>query len=50
MNVLFGKRYIDWHLDDSRGQPPGRVREIRDDVAARVEALPRGRDDEGEAH
>ena len=34
-----GKRYIDWQLDDPHGQPPGRVREIRDDIAARVEAL-----------
>jgi arsenate reductase len=43
-----GKRYIDWQLDDPHGQPPGRVREIRDDIAARVEALPRELDDEGE--
>lgn len=43
-----GKRYIDWQLDDPHGQPPGRVREIRDDIAARVEALLRELDDEGE--
>lgn len=43
-----GKRYIDWQLDDPHGQPPGRVREIRDDIAARVEALPRELDHEGE--
>jgi arsenate reductase len=45
-----GKRYIDRQLDDPHGQPPGRVREIRDDIAARVEALPRELDDEGEEH
>lgn len=43
-----GKRYIDWQLDDPHGQPPGRVREIRDDIVTRVEALPRELDDEGE--
>ena len=43
-----GKRYIGWQLDDPHGQPPGRVREIRDDIAARVEALPHELDDEGE--
>jgi arsenate reductase len=43
-----GKRYIDWQLDDPHGQPPGRVREIRDDIAARMEVLLGELDDEGE--
>ena len=34
-----GKRYIDWELHDPSGQPTGRVREIRDDIARRVETL-----------
>ena len=34
-----GKRYIDWDLQDPRGQPIERVREIRDDIAARVDGL-----------
>jgi arsenate reductase (thioredoxin) len=34
-----GKRYIDWDLDDPHGQPIERVREIRDDIRRRVEAL-----------
>jgi arsenate reductase (thioredoxin) len=29
----------DWPLDDPKGQPMERVREIRDDVRRRVEAL-----------
>ena len=43
-----GKRHIDWQLDDPHGQPPGRVREIRDDIAARMEVLLGELDDEGE--
>jgi arsenate reductase len=43
-----GKRYIEWQLDDPHGQSPGRVREIRDDIAARVDALVRELGDEGE--
>src|SRR5689334_834074 len=27
-----GKRYIDWELQDPKGQPLERVREIRDDI------------------
>jgi arsenate reductase (thioredoxin) len=31
-----GKRYIDWQLDDPHGQPPKRVREIRDEIERHV--------------
>lgn len=34
-----GIRRDDWPLDDPRGQPVERVRAIRDDIRARVEAL-----------
>ncbi|HSL63796.1 MAG TPA: hypothetical protein VK874_03990 [Gaiellaceae bacterium] len=34
-----GKRYVDWELDDPHGEPVDRVREIRDEVEARVAAL-----------
>jgi arsenate reductase len=34
-----GLRRMDWIIPDPKGQPPGRVREIRDEVRARVEAL-----------
>jgi protein-tyrosine-phosphatase len=34
-----GKRYIDWDLQDPKGRPVERVREIRDDIAARVDQL-----------
>ena len=34
-----GKRYIDWDLVDPKGQPSDVVREVRDDIARRVEAL-----------
>jgi len=34
-----GKRYEDWAVDDPAGQPPERVRLIRDDIRARVERL-----------
>ena len=34
-----GKRYIDWDLQDPKGQPVERVRAIRDDIAARVDGL-----------
>jgi arsenate reductase (thioredoxin) len=37
--VILGKRYIDWELDDPAGQPLGRVREIRDEIARRVDLL-----------
>ncbi len=34
-----GKRYEDWAVDDPADQPLERVREIRDDIERRVEAL-----------
>ena len=34
-----GKRYLDWDLTDPKGLPIDEVREIRDDIARRVEAL-----------
>lgn len=44
-----GKRYVNWHLPDPKGQPIDRVREIRDDIAGRVSALVRDLDAEGRA-
>jgi arsenate reductase (thioredoxin) len=37
--VILGKRYIDWNLVDPKNKPIERVREIRDEIAARVEQL-----------
>lgn len=37
--VYPGKRYLDWDLDDPVGLPLARVREIRDDIEARVREL-----------
>ncbi|TMJ95430.1 MAG: arsenate reductase ArsC [Actinobacteria bacterium] len=34
-----GKRRLDWELDDPAGREVDEVRRIRDDVAARVDAL-----------
>ena len=34
-----GKRYEDWVIDDPAGEPLEKVREIRDEIAGRVEAL-----------
>lgn len=34
-----GKRYIDWELEDPKGQSLDRVRATRDEIARRVEAL-----------
>ncbi|MHB8311907.1 MAG: arsenate-mycothiol transferase ArsC [Candidatus Dormibacteria bacterium] len=34
-----GKRYLDWDLPDPKGQSLERVREIRDQIAAHIEAL-----------
>lgn len=34
-----GLRRDDWPLEDPKGKPTERVREIRDDIRARVEAL-----------
>ena len=42
--VVPGLRRDDWPLEDPKGKPVDRVREIRDEVRARVEALLR---DEG---
>jgi arsenate reductase len=37
--LIPGKRYIDWELSDPAGKPLGKVREIRDEIRARVERL-----------
>ncbi len=37
--VVPGVRVEDWPLPDPKGQPPERVREIRDEVRRRVEAF-----------
>jgi arsenate reductase len=37
--VVPGTRREDWPLLDPKGQPPERVREIRDEVERRVRAL-----------
>jgi arsenate reductase (thioredoxin) len=37
--VYPGKRYLDWELTDPSGQPLEVVREIRDEIDARVRAL-----------
>ncbi|WP_394769640.1 metalloregulator ArsR/SmtB family transcription factor [Lacisediminihabitans sp.] len=37
--VYPGRRYLDWEIADPVGLPIGRVREIRDDIEARVRAL-----------
>jgi arsenate reductase (thioredoxin) len=34
-----GRRYLDWDLPDPKGQPVEEVRAVRDEMAARVEAL-----------
>jgi arsenate reductase len=34
-----GKRYVDWELEDPAGRPVEAVREIRDEIDARVRAL-----------
>ncbi len=39
--VFPGKRYEDWELTDPAGQSIDVVREVRDDIRARVEALVR---------
>jgi arsenate reductase len=38
-----GLERLDWDLADPKGQPPERVRAIRDDIRARVSALVRAR-------
>ncbi len=37
--VYPGKRYVDWELPDPAGRPVAEVRPIRDEIAARVDAL-----------
>jgi protein-tyrosine-phosphatase len=37
--VIPGKHYVSWELPDPKDEPLERVREIRDDVAGRVDAL-----------
>jgi len=37
--VFPGRRYLDWAVADPAGQPLDRVREIRDDIDARVRGL-----------
>ncbi|RLP95511.1 arsenate reductase ArsC [Micromonospora sp. BL4] len=37
--VFAGKRYEDWKLTDPAGQPIDVVRQVRDDIRARVDAL-----------
>jgi arsenate reductase (thioredoxin) len=39
-----GKQYVNWQLADPKGQPIARVREIRDDIARRVDGLVRDLD------
>jgi len=37
--VVPGKRYVNWQLPDPKHEPIERVREIRDEIADRVDAL-----------
>src|SRR5919197_31789 len=37
--VIPGKRYVSWQLPDPKDRPVDEVREIRDDIAARVRNL-----------
>ena len=37
--VILGVRYLDWELTDPKGQGIDAVRAIRDDIAARIDAL-----------
>jgi arsenate reductase (thioredoxin) len=37
--VIPGKRYVAWQLPDPKHEPIERVREIRDDIASRVDEL-----------
>jgi arsenate reductase (thioredoxin) len=37
--VIPGKRYISWQLPDPKSEPLERVREIRDDIARRIDDL-----------
>ena len=42
-----GKRYEDWELTDPAGQPIEVVREVRDEIKTRIEALVRDLDVQG---
>lgn len=37
--ILPGKRYLDWDVDDPSGKPADQVRQIRDELDQRVQAL-----------
>jgi arsenate reductase len=37
--VVPGKRYVSWNLSDPKGRSLDEVRAIRDDIAARIDAL-----------
>lgn len=37
--VVPGKRYVNWQLPDPKDEPIERVRQIRDEIARRVDAL-----------
>jgi protein-tyrosine-phosphatase len=37
--VVPGKRYVSWQLPDPKGRPLAEVRELRDDIAARIDRL-----------
>jgi arsenate reductase (thioredoxin) len=43
--VIPGRRYVDWELPDPKDLPIDQVRLIRDDIAARVDALVDSLDD-----
>jgi arsenate reductase len=34
-----GKRYVEWELPDPKGRPAAEVRDIRDEIERKVEAL-----------
>ena len=44
-----GKRYLDWDLEDPKGQSLDRVRETRDEIGRRIEALVTELDESGTA-
>ena len=46
--VVPGKRYVAWQLPDPKHEPIERVREIRDDIATRVDELAADLDSRGE--
>lgn len=46
--IIPGRRYVDWELPDPAGRPLDEVRELRDDIARRVESLVSELDPAGE--